>query len=121
MKFIILLLISLYIQTVFGQIECIDKLLPYSRTSANHHIDQNEWMPSGSDFDSVNARIALNSLVGGKLLCKQDEFHITLDPVCKSLITDVPESIVCYAESNLGTFLMNIDSFQNVNFTFRKK
>ena len=116
-----LMLASFFSFGAFAQeLTCLDKLLPYSRFSGLHHLSREEWNDGKDYLDTDNSRLALNSLVGGKLFCRTGEVLIKISPVCQTLLPDLPQSNVCYIHTNLGYFVLSRDSGRNVNFIFSK-
>ena len=99
---------------------CLNKLLPYSRYSGLHQLTKEEWSNGKEWLDEESAKSAFNALVGGKLMCKSGEILIKIQPECKLLLADIPQSNVCYIHSNLGYFFISKDSGSTVNFIFSK-
>jgi hypothetical protein len=120
-KFAWLWLASFYTLGALAQeLTCLDKLLPFSRFSGLHHLSREEWNDGKDYLDAENSRLALNSLLGGKLLCRSGEVQIKIAPVCQVLLADIPHSNVCYVHTNLGYFVISRDNGRNVNFIFSK-
>jgi hypothetical protein len=99
---------------------CLNKLLPYSRYSGLHQLTKEEWSNGRDVLDEESAKNAFTALVGGKLMCKSGEIQIKIQPDCKLLHADIPQSNVCYLYTNLGYFFITKDSGSTVNFIFSK-
>ncbi len=120
-KLIIAAALSLTSVSSFAQgMTCLNKLLPYSRYSGLHQLTKEEWSNGKEGLDEESAKGAFNALVGGKLMCKSGEVSIKIQPDCKLLLSDIPQSNVCYLHTNLGYFFISKDSGSTVNFIFSK-
>jgi hypothetical protein len=104
-----------------ANLSCIDKLLPSSRYSGTHQLSKQEWSDGKNELDPVAARQAIQALVFSKLLCKQSELSLTLEPSCSHMLADRDDSHVCYAETNLGYFFLTKDQGRTVNFIFSRR
>jgi hypothetical protein len=102
------------------QINCLDKLLPFSRHSGLHHLAKEEWSDGRDTLTPENVKIALRALVTSKLFCKPEEVTIKIDPVCQHLSADISESNACYVYTNVGYFFVTRDNGKNTNFIFSK-
>lgn len=102
------------------QLTCLDKLLPVSRHSGLHQLSREEWNDGKDGLDSTNVVAAFNSLTGGKLFCRPGEIQIKVQPICQLVITDIPQSNVCYLHTDLGYFVVSRDNGKTVNFIFSK-
>jgi hypothetical protein len=103
------------------RLSCIDKLLPTNRFSGLHQLTRQEWNDGKNELDPTAARQAVTAVLYSKLLCKQDEINITIEPNCMLVVADRETSNVCYVESNLGFFFITKDSGRNVNFIFSRR
>ena len=119
-----ILLIAILSLTAFGavaqEITCLDKLMPTSRFSGLHQLTKEEWAEPGIMIDAEVSKLAIKALVGGKLFCKPDEVKIKVDPVCTTVIPDLPQSQSCFVFTNIGYFVITKDSGKNTNFIFSK-
>lgn len=122
MKKTFILLISFVLSaSAFAQeMTCLDKLLPFNRYSGLHQLVKEEWTDAKEGLDAESAKAAVNFLVNSKLLCKTNEMVIKIDPVCSSVIADLPQSNSCFVYTNLGYFTATRDTGRNVNFIFTK-
>ncbi len=122
MKKALILFTMLVLQTTaFAQeMTCLDKLLPFNRYSGLHQLVKEEWTDVRDGLDAESAKAAVNFLVNSKLLCKTNEMVIKIDPVCTSVIADLPQSNSCFVYTNLGYFTATRDTGRNVNFIFTK-
>ncbi len=121
MKKLILAFFVFSTVSAFAQeITCIDKLLPFNRYSGSHLLTKEEWNDNKDTLDAESAQAALRSLVGSKLLCRQDEVLLRIAPVCHLTIADVAQSNVCFVYTNLGYFFISKDNGKNTNFIFSK-
>ncbi len=121
MKISLALLVLLGTLPTFAQeMTCLEKILTYSRYSGLHYLSRDEWSESADPLTVQSARAALNSLLGGKLLCDTNEYEVKGAPVCTTLMPDIPQSNVCYIYTNLGYFVVSKDNGKNVNFIFSR-
>jgi len=121
MKKIFVLVASLVSLSAFAQMRCVDKLLPIPRPSAGHQLASTEWVPgAGVGMSPEEAQRAVNALVFGKLLCRNQEIEFPIPPSCGQVDATIPDSLVCYASSNLGHFVLTKDSAKNVQIIFNK-
>ena len=118
-KFLIALSFALPL-SAFAQLRCVDKLLPIPRPSASHQLADNEWRPGTEVMLPEDAQRAVNSLVFGKLLCRDNEIEFTTLPTCAPIDATMPGSNTCYYSSNLGYFIITQDTAKNANFIFHK-
>lgn len=120
-KVLITLILSLFASGAIAQeLTCLDKLLPNNRYSGLHQITKEEWQDTGTDFNNVAAKVALNSLLRSKLFCKETEYKIVIEPFCSFLAPDIAKSQVCFAYTSIGHFTFTRDSGKNVNFIFTR-
>jgi hypothetical protein len=108
------------VSTYAQEIRCIDKILPFPRPSAVHQLSKNDWTPSQEKLAPAEARIALESLLFGKLLCRSQEIEIKSEALCKDLIEAVATTSTCIIVTSLGNFTINKDYQNNANFIFIK-
>ena len=121
MKKIFVILASLVSLSSFAQMRCVDKLLPVPRPSAGHQLTNTEWTPgAGVGMTVEEAQRAINALVFGKLLCRNQEIEFATAPTCGMVDATIPDSLVCYSSSNLGHFVLTKDSAKNVQIIFNK-
>lgn len=121
MKQIIGLLFLLSSLSSFAQeLTCLDKLLPYNRHSGLHLVTRDEWTDGKETFDADSMKGAMTFLVNSKLLCKTGEVVIKVLPVCSQTIADLPQSITCFAFTNVGYFVSSRDNSRNVSLIFSK-
>lgn len=102
------------------ELTCLDKLLPFNRYSGSHLLTKEEWTDNKDTLDAESAQAALRSLVGSKLLCKQDEVLVRIAPVCHTVVADITQSNACFVYTNVGYFFITKDSGKNTNFVFSK-
>lgn len=114
--FLVLLSASAFAQ----ELTCLDKLLPFNRYSGSHLLTKEEWTDNKDVLDSASAEAALKSLVGSKLLCKQTEVVVKVNPVCHTIISDIMQSNTCFIFTNVGYFSITKDNGKNINFVFNK-
>lgn len=120
-KLILAAVLVLSSASTFAQeMTCLNKLLPYSRYSGLHQLSKEEWTNGKDGLDEESAKSAFTALVGGKLMCKTGEIQIKIQPDCKPLLADIPQSNICYLHTNLGYFFISKDSGNTVNFIFSK-
>lgn len=109
--------------TTYAQSRCLDKLLPAPLPSAAHFLSRAEWSPAPGQpsLGAAEAARAVQSLIFGKLLCRQAEIEITVTPSCLPLDPTVPEfSTACYVPTSLGYFVLTLDSGVNMNLVFHR-
>lgn len=95
--------------------------MPVPRPSTSHYLLSTEWTPSQTDvITEVDAARALNSFVFGKLLCRTTEIEFVTAPTCAQVDPTATESLVCYAHSSLGHFIISQDSGKNLQILFQK-
>ncbi len=118
---ILFFIASLLVSTsTFAQLRCADKLIPLPLPSAHHQLSTAEWTPGSDIITDVDAQRALNSFVFGKLLCRSNEIEFPTMPTCSQVDATIPESLVCYANSNLGHFIISQDAAKNLHIVFHK-
>ena len=121
MKWISGFIFALLVTNSFAQeIRCLDKLLPFPRPSANHQLSKIDWTPSQEKLGPQEAKLALESLLYGKLFCSVKEIEIKSEAICHELLEGVGTTSVCVVSTNLGNFIVNKDYQNNANFTFLK-
>ncbi len=107
--------------TAFAQeMTCLDKLLQLNRYSGFHQLVKEEWTDAKEGLDAESAKSAVTFLANSKLLCKTNEMVIKVEPVCSSIVADLPQSNSCFVFTNLGYFTATRDNGRNVNFIFSK-
>ena len=117
---IIITLFSLHLSAFAQELTCLDKLLPYNRSSGVHLVSRDEWT-DGKDFlDADGAKAAFTFLTSGKLLCKPNEVIIKVQAVCSQILADLPQSNTCFLFSNIGYFIMSRDIARNTSIIFSK-
>lgn len=99
---------------------CLDKLLPYNKHSGLHQLTRDEWHDGKEFLDNESAKNALIFLTNSRLLCRTDEVIIKVAPSCSLLLADIPQSLTCFAFTNLGYFIISRDNGRNTNFIFSK-
>lgn len=120
-KFSILFVLLAFQLSAFAQeVTCLDKLLPYNRFSGVHLIAREEWHDGKDTLDAEGAKNALTYLINSKLLCKNNEVVIKVQPECQTIIADLPQSQTCFLFTNLGYFTISKDSSKNVGLIFSK-
>jgi len=118
---ILFFIASLLVSTsTFAQLRCADKLIPVPTPSAHHQLTSAEWTPGSDVITDVDVLRALNSFVFGKLLCRTSEIEFPTMPTCAQVDATIPESLVCYASSNLGHFVISQDAGKNLHIVFHK-
>lgn len=116
---VVIILLTSNLSSFARQMTCLDKLLPFNRHSGLHQVTADE-LPSLKQLEIDNSEIALNFLINSKLLCRSGEVTIKIRPTCNPIITDLPQSNVCFAFTNLGYFVISKDNAKNVNFIFSR-
>lgn len=120
-KLAIACLISLVSLSAFAQeLTCLDKLLPFSRHSGLHMLTKEEWTDTTNGLNPENAKIAFETLLNRKLMCRTNEVTIAIQPVCTQILADMTQSNVCYLHTNVGYFVLSRDNVKNVNFIFSR-
>lgn len=102
------------------EMTCLDKLLQLNRYSGFHQLVKEEWTDAKEGLDAESAKAAVTFLANSKLLCKTNEMVIKVEPVCSSIVADLPQSNSCFVFTNLGYFIATRDNGRNVNFIFSK-
>lgn len=121
MKTIIALMLGcISFSSLAQEMNCLDKLLPFSRHSGLHQVSKEEWQDSRDMMDAESAARAVLVLTERKLMCKSEEITVKLTPVCHKMISDLGQSNVCYVFTNLGYFVISKDAGKNTNFIFNK-
>lgn len=120
-KFSALFILALLSLSAFAQeMTCQDKLLPSNRFSGVHLVSREEWNDGKDLFDAEGAKNAWNFLINSKLLCKRNEVVIKVQPVCTTIMADLPQSQTCFLYTNLGYFVISRDNSKNTSFIFSK-
>lgn len=121
MKTSFILLSLFFALTSFAQeMTCLDKLLPFNRYSGLHQITKDEWSDSRDVFDVETAKNVMTFLTNSKLLCRQGEVVIKVQPECSTTIADLTQSYSCFIFTNVGYFVITRDNARNFNFIFSK-
>lgn len=121
MKILVVAFFCLISSSAFAQLRCLDKLLPLPRFSAPHQLSAGEWKPgTGPTIDYEDARRAINSLLFGKLLCRDDEIEQYTNGNCFEPDPFYPDLITCYHYTNVGFFIVTQDSQKNANIIFHR-
>lgn len=118
--FIVFIAFTLSASAFAQEMTCLDKLLQLNRYSGFHQLTKEEWTDAKEGLDAESARMAVTFLANSKLLCKTNEMVIKVEPVCGTMIADLPQSGSCFIFTNLGYFTATRDNGRNVNFIFSK-
>lgn len=118
--FFIALLMVVSFNSFAQSMSCLQKLLPYNNNSGVHQVVKEEWDLGKDSLDSEAATKAMRFLTNSKLFCRDNEISVTIDSVCSQVLSDVPESLVCYLQTNLGHFVITKDRMRNLNFIFSR-
>ncbi len=119
-KLILLLTLTASFSSIATEINCLDKLLPVQRTSGVHQLSREEWEDGRDVFDAEGAKASLSYLVNSKLLCRQNEVVIKVEPTCSQIAADIQQSFSCFVFTNLGYFIITRDISRTNNFIFTK-
>ena len=106
--------------TFAQEITCLNKLLPYNRYSGLHYLASDEWTRARENLDPELVTLSLNYLTNSKLFCRPGEMVIKVNPVCMTILEDIPQSNTCFAYTNLGYFVISKDNNRNINFIFNR-
>lgn len=121
MKRAITLVLFLVSFSSFAQeMTCLDKLLPSNRHSGVHQVTRDEWSDPRDLFDEETTKNVVRFLTNSKLLCRQGDVVIKIQPECSSTVADIPQSFSCFVFTNLGYFTVTRDNARNFNFIFSK-
>ena len=121
MRIIFFIATLLMSSTSFAQLRCVDKLIPVPRPSVAHYLLSTEWTGGQTDvITDGDAARAMNSFIFGKLLCRTTEIEFATAPTCAQIDATIPDSLVCYVNSNLGHFIISQDSGKNLHIVFHK-
>ena len=94
--------------------------MPYSRYSGAHQLHIEEWDDGQESVDAKSALKAFESLIGEKLMCRENEVVIKLSPVCQMISSGLKQSQVCFLFTNLGHVIISKDKGKNTNFVFTR-
>lgn len=115
---VIVILFLLSLSAFAQEMTCQDKLLPQNRFSGVHIVSREEYNDGKDVFDADGAKSAWSFLVNSKLLCKKNEVVIKVQPICSTIMADLPQSQTCFLYTNLGYFIVSRDNSRNVSFIF---
>jgi hypothetical protein len=113
-------MLAINISAFAQEMTCLEKLLPFNRYTGLHLVTKDEWTDGKENFDADSMKSALSYLVNSKLFCKSSEVVIKVFPVCTQHVADLPQSLTCFAYTNLGYFVASRDNARNVSFIFSK-
>jgi hypothetical protein len=116
-------LLALFVSvSAFAQeMTCLDKLLPFNRFSGLHHVSRDEWYDGKETLSPEGVRAGVAFLTNVKLLCRNDEVVIRVEPVCTAIVPDLPQSNTCFVFTNVGYFVVSRDNNRNTNFIFSRE
>jgi hypothetical protein len=103
-----------------AQLNCLNKLLPFSSSSGQHQLTKEEWRDNKEQLDAASAEDGLKYLILKKLFCRPEELQIKINAHCLHIVRDIEQSNTCFVFTNLGYFIIAKDRAQTLNFIFSR-